>query len=404
MTRTVDEYRAAAIAHVIALSKIDPETGAAIAPTREEYETTRPPGAPAYSTLRLRGIPWATILDAAGLQMQSSGIKAQHYPPPTPAQLESGIITGDPHADAAIRHIRKIARYHAKTHEPIPPTRAQYEESRPPEAPTVGYLRHHGWNWARVMRAAGMQPRPRGGDRTTHSRKTQPEPIPAPVVIVTGNVTSDNADPADIAHTTARLPAALVAALQAKADAAGISRNRFIVRALHEASLRRRAPQGAISEARDTQLAIRMTAALMEDVKRAAHHHDQPVATWIVAVIAEAITPPPAEIDPLTHPDYAHLPQPQRDPMTGQFAPPRDADGHPIWRVRVTMGERTCQSCGATFTPFHDDLGRLIGACPICTASAADEDGTRRQRKQPSVPTVDYLRAGEYEIVGQARR
>lgn len=403
MTRPVDEYREKAIAHVIALSKIDPQTGAAIAPTREEYETTRPPGAPAYSTLRLRGIPWASILHAAGLQMQGPGAKPEHYPAPTPEQIATGIITGDPQADAAIRHILKIAT-RTKTGELIPPTRQKYERTRPPEAPSNGTLRYHGWSWARLMRAAGMQPRPRGGDRNTHGHAAQP--IPAPVTIVTGNITSDE-QPQGEQQTAVRMPAEIAAEAQAAADAAGISRNKWIAAAIEAKTTRRRTrPPAEIDQPRNTQISLRIAPELMQQAKHLASRADQTLAAWILAAIVEALDAR-SEIDPLTHPDYAHLPQPQRDPITGELIPPRNADGLPIWRVSVSAAtERTCRSCGEVFTPRRDTMGRQIGACPICGDSFLDEHGERRAtQQQPSVPTISYLRPGEYQIAAaQARR
>lgn len=61
-------------------------------------------------------------------------------------------------------------------------------------------------------------------------------------------------------------------------------------------------------------------------------------------------------------------------------------NGHTVWRVRVSPGERTCCECGET---FPDDA-----MCPRC---GLNDDGSRRVPPQPSVPTLSYLREGEYE-------
>lgn len=94
------------------------------------------------------------------------------------------------------------------------------------------------------------------------------------------------------------------------------------------------------------------------------------------------------ESDPL----YAGLPQPQRDPLTGQLRPPRDCDGFAVWRVRVAPHEQTCLSCGETFTP---DAGAWYEA-----KTQTEIEGGRCQRCRaashpPAIPTAAYIRAEE---------
>lgn len=100
-----------------------------------------------------------------------------------------------------------------------------------------------------------------------------------------------------------------------------------------------------------------------------------------------------------------HLPRPQRDPLTGQLIPPRDAAGHAIWRVRVYgADERTCAMCGETFTPrivrnSHGDPLQ-IGYCERC--GVEDKDGAGAPVAAPNVRTLGYLHDGEAEIVTMA--
>lgn len=66
--------------------------------------------------------------------------------------------------------------------------------------------------------------------------------------------------------------------------------------------------------------------------------------------------------------------------------PVRDCDGHTVWRVRVAPGELTCTGCGETL---------VNGACVICTF---DGKGQATRPRPPAVPTVSYLREGEYTL------
>lgn len=67
-------------------------------------------------------------------------------------------------------------------------------------------------------------------------------------------------------------------------------------------------------------------------------------------------------------------------------APVRTHDGYPVWRVRVSVGERTCLGCGETFA--------ADGYCVVC---ALTPDGKRRKDAPASVLTQSYLRDGEWE-------
>lgn len=55
--------------------------------------------------------------------------------------------------------------------------------------------------------------------------------------------------------------------------------------------------------------------------------------------------------------------------------------------IRVAPGELTCLECGETFT------GRR---CPVC---GSDDKGKPRKVLPPAVPTVSYLRDGEYVLI-----
>lgn len=74
--------------------------------------------------------------------------------------------------------------------------------------------------------------------------------------------------------------------------------------------------------------------------------------------------------------------------MSG-LSPVRDVHGHVVWRVKVTSErEQTCTVCGETTT---DDY------CIRCNA----EQGINQQRTTVKagklVPTLSYLKQGEYE-------
>ena len=307
--------------------------------------------------------------------------------------------TADALVEMAVSHIRSIAQPDPETGQLIPPDRKTYEATRPAGAPAYSTLRYRGWAWARVMRAAGIEPNHHGGHRKPPpppEPEPEGEPEPEPVAIVTGNVTSDKL-------ISIRFSAAQADAITQAADAAGVSRNRWIGRAIDAKAQRHRHPTPATVDGRDKQISVRLPADVYSRAIDRAERAGLSMANFAYIAICEALAPAPSEPerDPLTDPAYAHLPQPRRDPITGQLIEPKGADGLPIWRVRVAMGERTCLNCGETFTTHQDSIEREQGACPICTASETGEDGTRRQRKQPSVPTIDYLRPGEYESIGR---
>lgn len=68
-------------------------------------------------------------------------------------------------------------------------------------------------------------------------------------------------------------------------------------------------------------------------------------------------------------------------------APVRDLDGLAVWRVRVaSQDEMTCTQCGET-----TDTGR----CYRCGADLDDFDGI----ETPMVPTLSYLKPGEYDLI-----
>lgn len=60
-------------------------------------------------------------------------------------------------------------------------------------------------------------------------------------------------------------------------------------------------------------------------------------------------------------------------------------NGHSVWYVRVSPREMTCLACGETFTEGD--------ACVNC---ATNDDGSKVKEPPPSVPTVSYLRDGEW--------
>jgi len=113
--------------------------------------------------------------------------------------------------------------------------------------------------------------------------------------------------------------------------------------------------------------------------------------------------PPLCEIPPArtlaeieADPTYAGLPTPQRDPLTGRYASPRDLHGLPVPRVRVAKDECTCRVCGQTFgARGNSTIAEVAGLCPICNVEEAAS--TRRRRPRASVETLAYLQPGEYE-------
>ena len=72
-----------------------------------------------------------------------------------------------------------------------------------------------------------------------------------------------------------------------------------------------------------------------------------------------------------------------RDNFSPWIAP--TGDNWPL--VRVIPGERTC-ACGETF------VGAFCERCGVHEDGA--QHGRRRAEPPPSVPTLAYLRAGEY--------
>ncbi len=100
-----------------------------------------------------------------------------------------------------------------------------------------------------------------------------------------------------------------------------------------------------------------------------------------------------------------HLPRPQRDPLTGQLIPPRDAAGHAVWRVRVYgADERTCAMCGETFTPriVRNSHGAPKEICYCERCGVEGKDGSGAPVAAPNVRTLAYLQDDEAEIVAMA--
>ena len=65
-----------------------------------------------------------------------------------------------------------------------------------------------------------------------------------------------------------------------------------------------------------------------------------------------------------------------------------DCQGHVKWRIAVAgVDEVTCQECGETFP-------KRWRGCPRCNG---DEMSTS-MRQTRTVPTISYLRPGEYEV------
>lgn len=77
-------------------------------------------------------------------------------------------------------------------------------------------------------------------------------------------------------------------------------------------------------------------------------------------------------------------------PAVDTSRPPRDVDGRPVWRVRVAgAGELTCLDCGETTTEDY---------CPRC-ADLVHFDYRIAKQAARLVPTLQYLREGEYERI-----
>ena len=57
-----------------------------------------------------------------------------------------------------------------------------------------------------------------------------------------------------------------------------------------------------------------------------------------------------------------------------------------VQRIRVIPNERTCCRCGETFAEGS--------RCVLC---GTDDKGTILKVQPPSVPTISYLREGEWE-------
>lgn len=72
-------------------------------------------------------------------------------------------------------------------------------------------------------------------------------------------------------------------------------------------------------------------------------------------------------------------------------SPVRDAHGHIRWRIRVAADEMTCTACGETAVWSGDAHGHRRVYCLRCheDGEAVDTGGL--------VPTLSYLRAGEWE-------
>ena len=74
--------------------------------------------------------------------------------------------------------------------------------------------------------------------------------------------------------------------------------------------------------------------------------------------------------------------------------PVRDCEGHIVWHVRVTPDELTCLDCGEVAIRGH------CVRCAVDEPDEGDEDAPdptpRTMRPQRLVPTVSYLREGEW--------
>jgi hypothetical protein len=88
-------------------------------------------------------------------------------------------------------------------------------------------------------------------------------------------------------------------------------------------------------------------------------------------------------------------PKPQRVKFEPRYVNGRvavlDTNGNIVWRVRVAKNEMTCLDCGETTTR---------GFCTRCVVED-DEMGASGHSKlgRNLVPTLSYLREGEYECV-----
>lgn len=71
--------------------------------------------------------------------------------------------------------------------------------------------------------------------------------------------------------------------------------------------------------------------------------------------------------------------------------PVRDYNGHIIHRVRVALNEMTCTGCGEV--AMISDVAHL----PRCPHCGSDENGGQRADAPPLIPTLAYLRPGEWE-------
>jgi hypothetical protein len=65
----------------------------------------------------------------------------------------------------------------------------------------------------------------------------------------------------------------------------------------------------------------------------------------------------------------------------------RDHTGRVTRLLKVAQGEQTCTGCGEI---------AIDGFCPRC---GLFDDGTRRKEPPPLVPTISYLRDGEYYVM-----
>lgn len=219
----------------------------------------------------------------------------------------------------------------------------QYEQTQPPELPSIGTIRiTRGITWNQCVEAAGFTPRAQAGGkkrrRPAAPAQRQPEPAPAEYIARPQIVTGPG--PA---------PAATVNVYSCADDAAD------------DAAEQEAAPR----EGR-----------------------------------------PGRPLDPAAL-DLADLPEPERDPITGRLPAVLDCNGRPWPRVIVYPDEYTCKECGETFTAKRQRrrtgrrsgekwIEELIGFCARC---GMDEDGNNRRNPTPpaAVPTLDYLQAGEYQ-------
>jgi hypothetical protein len=64
-------------------------------------------------------------------------------------------------------------------------------------------------------------------------------------------------------------------------------------------------------------------------------------------------------------------------------------------RVRVTAGELTCTGCGEIAIGYRPHGARARTVCFHC---GIDDDGNALADPPPLVPTISYLRDGEYYV------